>query len=113
MKLHYTTFIDYSHRITKQDMVDDACTENHSHEEVIITVAIDVGGNFVDFKDLKKAVEEILLKFRGNNLTDVCGLETTEEFATYIGKLISADYGHPTEVNIQETPRYGVTYVSS
>ena len=114
MKLHYTTLIDYSHRITSKPMIDEACKKNHSHEEVIITVAIDIGFNrgFVDFKDLKNAVEGLLGEVRNKNITDVWGLETTEDIATYIGGKIAGDYGYKTEVNIQETPKYGVTYVS-
>ena len=110
MWIDYTCDIDYSHRITKENLVDNACKCNHTHPKVTINVAVKTIV-FKDFKAVKAMVENILVPMRGKNITDDFGIETTEDLARYILDKCLTSARH-VKVHIQETEKYGVSLAS-
>ena len=112
-KIHYQTKLKFIHQIPDvENLVDKGCEVPHEHDSVIkITVPIS-DNEFIDFKTVKIACENVLEKMRDKNITDLFGLGMTEQLVEYLSKEIGILLNKKIGVYIQETPKYGMEYVS-
>ena len=113
-RIVYSTNLNFTHMISdRPELVDKACAIPHTHTSRInVTVPI-FDHEFLDFKSVKKGVENIVGKMRGKNITDDFGIESTEEFVEYIAKAVKKELNREkVDVYIQETEKYGMEYVS-
>ena len=109
LKLTYTTFFNYYHRIIDTGkLVDEACAENHYHKDVKLIVKIPTNDEFLDFKTIKATVERVLTNYNEKNITDDFGLMETEGFVTVIQAQIQDELNRPADVLMQETSKYGI-----
>lgn len=105
--------------LDRAELVDKACTKEHVHKGVKITVAVKEPNNgFIDFKQIKEAMFDVLditledQKINANVLMSH-GDATIETFASYIhSKMVNklAVSQHDVIVDIQETPKYGFRF---
>ena len=52
-------------------------------------------------------------RLRGKNITEVFGIQATEEFVEWLSKEIEKNLERKVDVYIQETEKYGMEYVSN
>jgi 6-pyruvoyl-tetrahydropterin synthase len=97
----------------RPELVDKACAVPHTHTSKIrVTVPI-FDHEFLDFKTVKKGVENVIGKMRDKNITAEFGLGQTEEFVEYVANEVKKELKREKiNVYIQETEKYGMEYVS-
>ena len=113
-RIVYSTNLNFTHMIDdKPELVDKSCAVPHSHTSRLrITVPIS-DDEFLDFKKVKKATETVMTRLRGKNITEVFGIQATEDFVVWVSKEIEKNLKRKVDVYIQETEKYGMEYVSN
>lgn len=101
-------------------LADASCTETHWHYDVPLKIGVEVGKRFVDFKDLKVAVETVVQEFEDYNWdaneTIYKDHASAEHIIEYICQVVSsmlyAKYEKHFTIfgSMWETPKYGVDY---
>ncbi len=123
--IRYETF-DYSfwHKITdKPKLVDKTCCTLHEHNPITVVVDVeDFADDFLDFKDVKMVVNDLLALARGSGdgkeitLNDILKTEdaTMEKFILWLQHRIKikvdikVKLARRIRIFIQETPKYGM-----
>lgn len=111
--IHYQTRLKFTHQIPDvENLVDKGCEIPHDHDSTIKIIVPLLDNEFIDFKTVKIATESILEKMQEKNITDLFGLGQTEQLVEYLAKEIGNLLDKKIGVYIQETPKYGMEYVS-
>ena len=118
MWLTYDTKLSFKHLLHDEQWVKDkACLEVHQHTDSPLHVEMEtIPDRTLDFKDLKEAVEFILIKYRDVNISSKFHLHTCEEFTRTLHGDITLKLRQKlhvphvvVKVHLQETSKYGVT----
>lgn len=114
MKILYKTQISFWHRIDNQpNLADKSCETDHYHEAVKLEIKTQVTNQFLDYKDVKKLVLEVLEKYDGQNITDKFGIRATEDLVKLLQVGLENSLGRPVDITIWETDKYGMELVSN
>ncbi len=114
MKLIYKTNFNYSHRIEDTgQLVDKECAVDHTHTGVELKVSVPVMNEFLDFKTIKEEVNAILGKYHNVNISNMFDLQDTESFVTELQREIQLALRRPVDLELSETPKYGISIASN
>ena len=113
--LTYYTELHFYHSLKDEKWVEDkSCLEVHEHTSEFNFRIQAIPNETIDFKKIKQIVNDILIPYAGENITEKFRIYSTEDFACrLVGEIEEALFSIGTkrkvQLHIQETEKYGVT----
>ena len=113
--LTYDVSITFKHNLKEESwVVDDSCLVPHEHTSEFEFRIQALPNEKIDFKKIKEIINAIMNQYIHINITEIYGINSTEDFACKIvGEIEEALFTlggkRKVQLHIQETAKYGVT----